>query len=169
MTTRRLIDSLAFAVVVLLLLVLAVSLAHSQTVSGLPTVTDGDTLRLGGERVRLEGIDAPESVQTCRTATGSRYDCGQAATKALRGRIGGRPVRCEAEGRGRYGRLIAVCYAANGADLNKWMVDRGHAMAYRRYSLRYVEQEAAARKARRGIWQGRFVKPWRWRQGERLP
>ncbi len=42
------------------------------------------------------------------------------------------------------------------------------ALAYRRYSLDYVDQEADAQAARRGIWAGEFVKPWEWRRGKRL-
>ena len=88
-------------------------------------------------------------------------------TQALVELIGDQWAQCTGGKRDRYNRLIGVC-SVEDVDLNEWMVERGHAMAYRRYSLRYVEQEAAARKARRGIWQGRFIKPWRWWQGERL-
>ena len=80
-------------------------------------------------------------------------------------RIGSKAVSCEGGERGRYGRLIAVCFDVDGTDLNGWLVEQGHALAYRRYSMRYVAQETAARKAKRGIWQGGFVKPWRWRGG----
>ena len=41
-------------------------------------------------------------------------------------------------------------------------------MVYRRYSTAYVDQEAAARRAKRGIWRGEFVPPWDWRRGDRL-
>ncbi len=53
-------------------------------------------------------------------------------------------------------------------DLGAWMVRQGWALAYRRYSLDYVNEEADAQAARRGIWAGRFVKPWEWRRGKRL-
>ncbi len=48
------------------------------------------------------------------------------------------------------------------------MVANGWALAYTRYSLDYVDEEADAQAARRGIWAGQFVKPWKWRQGKRL-
>ena len=63
---------------------------------------------------------------------------------------------------------VGVC-ALGGEDLNAWLVSEGHALAYRRYSLKYVEQEKAARAVRRGIWAGDFVAPWDWRRDERLP
>ena len=129
-------------------------------------MTDGDTLRIGSERIRLHGIDAPESKQSCR-AGGKTWACGEAATRALRERIAGRPVACEERDRDRYGRIVAVCRVA-GADVNAWMVEQGWAVAYRKYSMDYVSQEVAAKAARRGLWRGEFVQPSRWRRGERL-
>ena len=67
----------------------------------------------------------------------------------------------------RYGRALEVCYL-KGEDLNGWLVSQGHALAYRRYGTQYVEQEEAARPAKRGVWAGAFVAPWEWRAGERL-
>ena len=91
-------------------------------------VTDGDTVRLAGERVRLHGIDAPESKQTC-VAGGRRWRCGSEATRALARRIGGRPIACEERDRDRYGRIVAVC-RVRGEDLNRWMMRQGWALAY---------------------------------------
>lgn len=47
-------------------------------------------------------------------------------------------------------------------------MQRGYALAYRRYTLDYVDEEDAARDAGAGIWQGEFVAPWEWRRGKRL-
>ncbi len=63
--------------------------------------------------------------------------------------------------------MVARCTVA-GEDLEKWMVANGWALAYRRYSLDYVDEEAGARAARRGIWASAFVKPWEWRRGKRI-
>ncbi len=76
-------------------------------------------------------------------------------------------MTCEDLGRDRYKRIIGRCTVA-GEDLEKWMVQQGLALAYRRYSLDYVDEEAEAQAARRGIWAGEFVKPWEWRRGKRL-
>ena len=140
--------------------------AQGRVLSGRARVVDGDSLALAGERIRLHGIDAPESAQTCR-ASGARWRCGERATRGLRERIGARTVACEERDRDRYGRVVAVC-RAGGVDLNAWMVAQGWALAYRRYSRAYVDEEAAARSARRGLWRGDFVAPWDWRRGERL-
>ena len=142
------------------------ALASRSTVSGSARVVDGDTLDVGAVRVRLHGVDAPESRQSC-VAGSRRWACGERATRALAGRIGGRTVACEERDRDRYGRTVAVC-RDGGEDVNAWMVSRGWALAYRRYSRDYVGEEAAARDARRGIWRGDFVPPWDWRRGERL-
>ena len=77
-------------------------------------------------------------------------------------------MTCQGEGRGKYGRLIGFCFFADGTDLNAWVVRQGHALAYRKYSAAYVEQEEAAKAEKVGIWQGRFVEPEHWRKGERL-
>ena len=136
------------------------------TVSGPARVVDGDTLVVRGTRVRLHGVDAPESKQTC-IAGGQRWRCGREATRALVRRIGGRPVACEERDRDGYGRAVAVC-RVGGKDVNAWMAAEGWAFAYRKYSQRYVAEEAAAKAAGRGIWRGEVVAPWDWRKGERL-
>ena len=134
--------------------------------SGRARVIDGDTIELGTARVRLFGIDAPESAQSC-LARGRRWPCGREATRALAERIGSRAVTCEERDRDRYGRIVAVC-RVGGEDVNAWMAARGWAFAYRKYSMSYVAEEAAAKAAQRGIWQGDVVAPWDWRRGERL-
>ena len=136
-------------------------------VRGRPRVVDADTIDVAGERVRLEGIDAPEREQLCRRADGRRYPCGRTATRALRTRIAGKPVACRISGRDSGGRALGTCYL-DGVNLNRWLVASGHALAFRRYSRRYVSEEDAARSAGVGIHAGRYVRPWQWRRGQRL-
>ncbi len=135
-------------------------------VAGVASVIDGDTLEIHGQRIRLHGIDAPESLQLCRL-DGKPWQCGKDAANALAKRIARRPVTCEDLGRDKYDRIIGRCTVA-GEDLGAWMVSQGLALAYRRYSLDYADTEAEAREARRGIWASEFVKPWEWRRGKRL-
>ena len=140
--------------------------AAADTVRGPARVVDGDTLRIGDARIRLHGIDAPESGQTCTDASGRIWSCGPEATAALRELVGNRAVGCAVRDTDRYGRLVAVC-SLSGIDLNAWMVENGRALAHRRYSRDYVLQEGVARAERRGLWRGGFVAPWDWRRGRR--
>ena len=148
---------------VLVALLPAVALAD---MTGQATVIDGDTIDIHGTRIRLHGIDAPESGQHCYI-DGKRWRCGQRAALALADKIDHRPVTCQERDRDRYGRVVAVCRVA-GQDLGAWLVGNGLALAYRRYSTAYVPHEDAARTAKAGMWQGAFVPPWDWRHGDRL-
>jgi endonuclease YncB( thermonuclease family) len=55
-------------------------------------------------------------------------------------------------------RLLAVCYVG-GEDLNEWLVRKGWALGFRRYSTDYVQAETAAKRAGAGIWRGEFEPP----------
>jgi endonuclease YncB( thermonuclease family) len=141
----------------------AAALALAQ---GHPHITDGDTIRIGATRIRLEGIDAPELSQQCRRADGSGWPCGKAARAALIQRIGNNGVRCEISGTDQYGRSLGTCYAS-GLNLNQWLVRSGWAIAYRRYSLRYLGDERQAERLRLNLWSGRFQAPSDYRSAER--
>lgn len=133
-------------------------------VSGWARVVDGDTIQIDGQRIRFVGIDAPESEQTCRKASGTEWPCGVAAADMLADRIGFfSTVTCVGTDHDTFGRLLAVC-SAHGEDLSAWMVRQGWALAYRQYSSSYIEEEAAARAARAGIWAGTFETPWDYRR-----
>ncbi|MEQ8348935.1 MAG: thermonuclease family protein [Sneathiellaceae bacterium] len=134
--------------------------------AGRASVIDGDTLEIHGERIRLSGIDAPEASQQCQTAAGAAWPCGRRAAQALDARIGSRVVSCQTQSRDRYGRFIATCHLET-VDLGAWLVRNGWALAYRRYSTDYVDEEHAARVDRAGIWAGAFVAPWVYRASRR--
>jgi endonuclease YncB( thermonuclease family) len=131
------------------------------SIVGKARVIDGDTIVISGSHIRLHGIDAPESDQTCVDAGNTSWPCGQAATRELIALIAGRPLECETWGHDRYHRVLAVCALPDGTDINAWMVQQGWALAY--YSRTYVPQETEAHAAKRGIWAGSFMPPWEWR------
>ena len=135
-------------------------------VAGIASVIDGDTIEVHGQRIRLHGIDAPESRQLCRL-DGKSWQCGRDAANALAGKINRRPVACVKLDRDRYGRIVARCTVA-GEDLGEWLVANGWAVAYYLFSYEYSRAEHRAKAARRRIWASEFVKPWEWRRGKRL-
>ena len=149
-----------------ILILLSSAPAVAQEITGAPRVIDGDTIDVAGQRIRLHGIDAPESRQSCRRG-GVPWLCGAEASKALRGLVRGESFRCDPRDVDRYDRIVVVCHAG-GRDLNEAMVARGWALAYRRYSTDYVGVEAIAQAAGAGLWSGAFVPPWDWRKGKRL-
>ena len=149
------------ALITLLVAATLPCLVHAEF-SGRASVIDGDSIQVAGREVRLHGIDAPEFMQTC-VASGKIWPCGKRAARAFARRISGRRVACTPKDRDHYGRIVARC-RQGGEDLNAWLVAEGWALAYRRHSRAYVDEETAARAARRGIWRGDFVPPWEWRR-----
>lgn len=140
--------------------------AAAEPLTGVASIIDGDTLEIHGQRVRLHGIDAPESGQHCRYA-GTLQRCGQQAALFLHEQlIAGRSVTCERRDTDRYGRLVGVCTVA-GTDLNASMVRNGWALAYVQYSRDYVLEEQAAAQEQRGIWRYEFEAPWDYREAGR--
>lgn len=156
----------SIAALALLLAVIPVAAGASDVV-GRASVIDGDTIEVRGQRIRLHGIDAPESSQLCTKPDGTQWRCGQQAALALSDRIGQANVTCRGTDTDRYGRVIAVCYRGE-VDLNEWLVAEGWAAAYRYYSTDYVPAEEQARAAGKNIWSGDFVMPWDWRRGRRV-
>lgn len=133
--------------------------AHAEpALAGQATVVDGDTIGIRSTRLRLHGIDAPESDQFCTTSSGRNWRCGQQAALALDEHIAGRPVRCEQRDVDHYGRIVAECFLGTQS-LNRWMVRHGWAIAYRQYSRDYVGDEDQARRQRLNIWSGHFDTP----------
>jgi endonuclease YncB( thermonuclease family) len=136
--------------------------AARDVLAGAARVVDGDTLDVGGERVRLEGIDAPEMAQSCGRQPVGTWSCGSAAANALARLIASRELVCERRGVDKYGRTLGVCFVG-GADVNAQMVRDGMAWAFVKYSTSYVAEEALARAQRVGIWQGAAEPAWEFR------
>lgn len=137
-------------------------------ISGTASVIDADTLDIRSERIRLVGVDAPESGQKCLDAGNKLVRCGTIAANALDAWINRNPVTCISEGKDRYQRVLGKC-TVRGESVQDWLVRNGHAVAYRSYSTEFVPAEEAAHAAKAGMWAGDFVMPWDWRKGARLP
>jgi len=131
-------------------------------------VVDADTIILNGEKIRLYGIDAPETEQNCYVNK-EAWPCGKQATEYLKKLLEEAPIPsllCEISSQDRYGRSIGVCYIGD-KNINRDLVENGWALAYREYSRDYIQNENLASKRKIGVWQGDFVEPWKWRRGVR--
>jgi endonuclease YncB( thermonuclease family) len=137
--------------------------APRAPIAGPAWVVDGDSIRISGVSIRLEGIDAPEWDQSCRDSAGRSWLCGRAATNQLRERTRGQALTCLPRARDRYARVVATCSLADGTDLNAWMVRQGWAIASG-FSNIYRSEEAEAKAHQRGIWAGSFIYPAEWRR-----
>jgi len=132
------------------------------------SITDGDTLKRDGIRYRLEGMDAPEINQIC-TLNNKDWECGLAAALYLEQLHGTDGFECENVGQDRYKRILARCYIYKDhkrMDIGSIMVREGYALAYRRYSIDYIYEEELAKENKRGLWRGKFTKPWEWRSNK---
>ncbi len=146
------------------LFVLLISCAPDKvsSLSGRIRVIDADTWDVGGTRVRLHGIDAPELDQTCEDASGTAWSCGAWVTQEVRKNFGGKRAVCERRDTDRYGRVVASCMV-EGSDAGELIVQAGLALAYRKYSDDYVEAENKAAAARIGLHAGKVQAPWLYR------
>lgn len=134
-------------------------------IAGVASVIDGDTIEIRGQRIRFNGIDAPESRQYCDDAKGFEYPCGRRAADALDTFLAtSRPVQCRFVTWDRYDRFVGDCRRADGASVAAWMVEHGQALDWPRYSHgAYESQQAKAKAAKLGLWAGTFQTPWNWR------
>lgn len=132
---------------------------------GRASVIDGDTIEIHGERIRFNGIDAPESAQTCKDGNGQSYRCGARVADAVDQFLkASSPTRCEFIERDRYGRFVGDCYRADGISVQTALVRNGWAMDWARYSGgAYADEQNAARDEEIGIWAGTVQPPWEWR------
>jgi endonuclease YncB( thermonuclease family) len=147
-----------------LLIAIIASPAFAAEIAGIPRIVDGDTVEIGQIKIRLSGIDAPETDQICLDAKAE--SCGITARDELIKHSNGQPWECETTGIDRYGRSLGDCFI-EGEDVSAWMVRSGWALSFVRYSHAYDRDEVAAREAHAGLWSGAFIAPWDWRHRDK--
>ena len=159
-------------IIITLLVLLSNSIA--EEISGIPKVVDGDTVHIDNYKFRLEGIDAPEMRQQCKKESFKisffisftfykDYSCGRVSKEKLITKIDTTEIKCISSSKDRYKRYIATCYKGK-TNLNQWMVRNGFAIAYRRYSKKYIPDEEFAKENKLGLWKGKFMEPEKWRK-----
>ena len=142
-----------------------------KIISGMAKVIDGDTIQIHKKKIRLFGIDAPEKNQKCQKiwltialfSFNKDYSCGEISTNKLKKKINNQFMICKWKNKDRYKRLIAECFK-DKTNINAWMVRYGYAVAYRKYSKKYVAHEEIAKKDKLGLWSGTFEMPWDFRK-----
>ena len=125
-------------------------------------ITDGDTIKINGEKIRFSGIDTPELKQTC-IKDGENNSCGLTAKQILIDKIAKNKVKCIEEGQDRYKRILAECFV-NNESLSSYLVRSGYAFAYRKYSKKFISDEDYARLNKLGMWSMEFEYPWDFRK-----
>jgi len=145
------------------LLLLVISLVLSSIVTAqdfylCTRVIDGDTIAVEKngkkEKVRLIGVDTPETVHPSKPV---EY-FGKEASEFTRKKVEGKRVRLEYDwqSRDKYGRLLAYVYIEDGTFLNAEIIRQGYGFAYTRYPFKYLEDfreyEREARGNNRGLW-----------------
>ena len=125
-------------------------------------ITDGDTIKINGEKIRFSGIDTPELKQTC-IKDGENNSCGLTAKQILIDKIAKNKVKCIEEGQDRYKRILAECFV-NNESLSRYLVRSGYAFAYRKYSKKFIIDEDYARSNKLGMWSMEFEYPWDFRK-----
>ncbi|MDC3100895.1 thermonuclease family protein [Pelagibacteraceae bacterium] len=146
----------------LFILICFSAVSSGKTIFGKAKVIDGDTIHIYKNKIRLHAIDAPETNQTCNK-NNKVWSCGIESTKFLKKLIGKNKIECITTGKDQYNRFIGICYK-NNLDLNSEMVLNGWAIAYRYYSMDYVEEEEVAKQQKKGIWSGEFEEPYLFRK-----
>lgn len=133
-------------------------------------VYDGDTLKLdNGERVRMIGIDTPESrdniklrrdVDKRRISMETQLKMGKKAGAYTRALVAGQQVRLEydVEKRDRYQRILAYVYLMDGTFVNEKIIREGYAYPLTvppnvRYADKFQQWFEEAREQKRGLWQ----------------
>ena len=137
-----------------------------KLISGMAEVIDGDTIKIEKKKIRLFGIDAPEKKQKCRKpwltisflTFNKDYPCGEISTLKLKNKINNKFITCKSTNIDRYKRFIAECFK-NKTNINRWMVRNGYAVAYKKYSRKYLTFENLAKDDKLGIWIGSFQMP----------
>ena len=152
-------------ILILTSLIFITNYANSKTILGKARIIDGDTIHIKSNKIRLHGIDAPETKQTCKIDNQDWY-CGKQSTKELKNLINNQKVECNVNDIDRYNRYVAICYV-NEININQWMVKNGWAIAYRYYSEDYVLEEKYANDKKLGIWKSEFIEPYAYRKKQK--
>ncbi|SFK97011.1 thermonuclease family protein [Shimia haliotis] len=124
---------------------------ESLSISGPAYVIDGDTIRIKKTKIRLAGIDAPETDQPY----------GQKSKWAMVRICKGKTITAKLDGKRSYDRLVGTCYLPDGSDIGAEIVKEGLALDLAVFSggkYRHLEPDGARRKLAFGKFGHRSIK-----------
>lgn len=147
--------------------------AHAETVrddlQGKARVIDAGHIEIGGARVELYGVDAPDEQTQCNKSDGAQWNCGLQASWALAFTLAEHWVTCRPQQIGfeknasasqapqsalaSQNSVAAICTIGPGQDIAETMLRQGWARAEESSPPGYASAEVAARQAKLGLWQ----------------
>ena len=156
-----------------LFLILFQQHSFALEIKGYPRIIDGDSIEINKKKIRLLGIDAPEIKQICKKpfltisffSFKKNYKCGLLAKNQLKKFLQKKEIICVSQAKDKYKRYLSICYFEK-KDINAWLVKNGYALAYERYSKKYILEQEYAKNNKLGIWKGSFLSPEEWRKNK---
>lgn len=150
----------------LLLFILSTTVLASSSFTGkVVKITDGDTIQVMhnsvAEKIRLDGIDCPESSQAY----------GNKAKEFTKDFVASRVVTVEVKTKDKYGRTVGEVFRSDGMSLNQELVRAGYAWHYKKYSNDPIlaELEEIAKFTNAGLWADpNPTAPWDWRKSKKI-
>ena len=114
---------------------------------GKARIIDGDTIEINKEKIRFGGINSPE-----RNEVGYKLAKDKLSEKIINKTL----VCIREKNKDRYSRTVAECFV-NGESISSFMVKKGYACDYVRYSKgKYSEEQKYAKVNKLGIWEMKY-------------
>tara|TARA_B100000700_G_scaffold311713_1_gene394332 strand:+ start:287 stop:751 length:465 start_codon:yes stop_codon:yes gene_type:complete len=124
-----------------------VNCSEKNFVKGKPRIIDGDTIEINKEKIRFGGINSPE-----RNEVGYKLAKDKLSEKIINKTL----VCIREKNKDRYSRTVAECFV-NGESISSFMVKKGYACDYVRYSKgKYSEEQKYAKVNKLGIWEMKY-------------
>ncbi|MGH1419178.1 MAG: thermonuclease family protein [Hyphomicrobiaceae bacterium] len=140
--------------------------APAKIYKGRAIALSGDTVRLARRKIKLDGIEAPAALQTCKNARSKSWRCGRAAKNLLAQLVRRRTLTCTSVGTTGDGLELAKCATQRAPDIASVLVEKGAVFAEDTLFNDYATLQDKAREKRVGVWSGEALRPAEYRQAK---